>query len=102
MGSCIRRFVGAVRGFVDPWGIRGFVGGSWEVRGFVGSWVSGWVRGFVDSFARFRVCGVSFVRKIRKNARKMSNKCKKNAKKWKKFFIYAKQMMVLKLLDKQM
>ena len=49
-----------LRGFVDPWGIRGFVGGSWEVRGFVGSWVSGWVRGFVDSFARFRVRGVSF------------------------------------------
>ena len=61
VGSWIRGFVGAVRGFVDPWGVRGFVGGSWEVRGFVGSWVSGWVRGFVDSFARFRVRGVSFV-----------------------------------------
>ena len=60
VGSWIRGFVGAVRGFVDPWGVRGFVGGSWEVRGFVGSWVSGWVRGFVDSFARFRVRGVSF------------------------------------------
>ena len=59
VGSWIRGFVGAVRGFVDPWGVRGFVGGSWEVRGFVGSWVSGWVRGFVDSFARFRVRGVS-------------------------------------------
>ena len=59
VGSWIRGFVGAVRGFVGSW-IRGGFVGSWEVRGFVGSWVSGWVRGFVDSFARFRVRGVSF------------------------------------------
>ena len=77
MGSWIRGFVGAVRGFVDPWGVRGFVGGSWEVRGFVGSWVSGWVRGFVDSFARFRVRGVSFLI-IPKDAELWDDKAKKS------------------------
>ena len=73
VGSWIRGFVGAVRGFVDPWGVRGFVGGSWEVRGFVGSWVSGWVRGFVDSFARFRVRGVSFPKASAKGSRLVGN-----------------------------
>ena len=43
-----------VRGFVDPWGVRGFV------NGFVHSWVREFVAGFVDWFARFRVRGVSF------------------------------------------
>ena len=43
-----------VRGFVDPWGVRGFV------NGFVHSWVRELVAGFVDWFARFRVRGVSF------------------------------------------
>ena len=73
VGSWIRGFVGAVRGFVDPWGVRGFVGGSWEIRGFVGSWVSGWVRGFVDSFARFRVRGVSFPKASAKGSRCVRN-----------------------------
>ena len=59
-----------VRGSV---GVRGFVGGSWEVRGFVGSWVSGWVRGFVDSFARFRVRGVSFPKASAKGSRCVRN-----------------------------
>ena len=36
VGSWIRGFVGAVRGFVGSW-IRGGFVGSWEVRGFVGS-----------------------------------------------------------------
>ena len=59
-----------VRGSVGGSWVRGrFVGGSWEVRGFVGSWVSGWVRGFVDSFARFRVRGVSFPKASAKGSR---------------------------------
>ena len=44
----------AVRGFRNPWGVRGFV------NGFVDSWVRELVAGFVDWFARFRVRGVSF------------------------------------------
>ena len=72
VGSWIRGFVGAVRGFVGSW-IRGGFVGSWEVRGFVGSWVSGWVRGFVDSFARFRVRGVSFPKASAKGSRLVGN-----------------------------
>ena len=49
VGSWIRGFVGAVRGFVGSW-IRGeFVGscgGSW-IRGFVSLWLGSWVRGLV-------------------------------------------------------
>ena len=42
-----------VRGFVDPWGVRGFVEGfvdSWVrelVAGFVGSWIGSRAFGFV-------------------------------------------------------
>ena len=54
VGSGIRGRRSGVRGFVDPWGVRGFV------NGFVHSWVRELVAGFVDWFARFRVRGVSF------------------------------------------
>ena len=43
-----------VRGFVDPWGVRGFVNGfvdSWVrelVAGFVGSWIGSRAFGFVE------------------------------------------------------
>ena len=40
VGSWIRGFVGAVRGFVDSW-----IRGDSSVR----EWVHGWVRGFVGS-----------------------------------------------------
>ena len=52
--SGVRGRRSSVRGFVDPWGVRGFV------NGFVHSWVRELVAGFVDWFARFRVRGVSF------------------------------------------
>ena len=54
VGSGVRGRRSGVRGFVDPWGVRGFV------NGFVHSWVRELVAGFVDWFARFRVRGVSF------------------------------------------
>ena len=54
MDPGIRGRRSGVRGFVDPWGVRGFV------NGFVHSWVRELVAGFVDWFARFRVRGVSF------------------------------------------
>ena len=57
MDPGIRGRRSGVRGFVDPWGVRGFV------NGFVHSWVRELVAGFVDWFTRFRVRGVSFSRK---------------------------------------
>ena len=56
MGSWIRGVVDAARGFVGSWirgGVRGFV------NGFVDSWVRELVAWFVDELARFRVRGVS-------------------------------------------
>ena len=56
-----------VRGFVDPWGVRGFV------NGFVHSWVRELVAGFVDWFTRFRVRGVSFPKASAKGSRLVGN-----------------------------
>ena len=56
-----------VRGFVDPWGVRGFV------NGFVHSWVRELVAGFVDWFTRFRVRGVSFPKASAKGSRCLGN-----------------------------
>ena len=55
------------RGFVDPWGVRGFV------NGFVHSWVRELVAGFVDWFTRFRVRGVSFPKASAKGSRLVRN-----------------------------
>ena len=52
VGSWIRGFVGAVRGFVDPWRVRAFV------EGFVDSWVREIVAGFVGSWIGSRAFGV--------------------------------------------
>ena len=54
MDSGVRGRRSGVRGFVDPWRVRGFV------EGFVDSWVRELVAWFVDELARFRVRGVSF------------------------------------------
>ena len=51
--SGVRGRRSGVRGFVDPWGVRGFVNGfvdSWVrelVAGFVGSWIGSRAFGFV-------------------------------------------------------
>ncbi len=69
-GSWIRGFVGAARGFVGSWirgGVRGFV------NGFVHSWVRELVAGFVDWFTRFRVRGVSFPKALAKGSRCLGN-----------------------------
>ena len=65
--SGVRGRRSGVRGFVDPWGVRGFV------NGFVHSWVREFVAGFVDWFARFRVRVVSFPKASAKGSRCLGN-----------------------------
>ena len=67
MDSGVRGRRSGVRGFVDPWGVRGFV------DGFVDSWVRELVAGFVVGLARFRVRGVSFPKASAKGSRLVGN-----------------------------